>query len=64
MIYLVCLIVSLNVVLLVEVVSKNVDEQKRAGSNIGYGLTFIFYLLQIIVIAAAIYGVAHFFNLE
>lgn len=64
MIYILCLIASLNIVLLIETVLWHVREQEIEGKTIGYGRTFIFYLAEVIVIALVIYAALVYFNLK
>jgi|GEM_PF-5296690 len=63
MIYLLCLIVSLNIVLLVEVVSGHLIQQEQRGLNVSFGWTFVLFFAGVIILSAVIFGITRYFNL-
>jgi hypothetical protein len=63
MIYLLCFMASLNVVLLIEQVYWHCRQQESEGKTIGYGRTFLFYLFEVTIIGAIIFGIVRFYNL-
>jgi len=55
MIYLLCLIVALNIVLLIEVIGLHGREQEREGAVVNYSETFIILLAEVVIIGIVIY---------
>lgn len=62
MIFLLCLTVSLNIVILVELCLQEMKRQEFDGKIIAYGRTFLFYLFFVVIIAFAIYWIGTYFK--
>ena len=63
MIYLLCLIVALNLILLFEVISLAIKEQRARGLDVGYSKTILLYIVVTLVLFALVYFAVRYVGL-